>query len=64
MCLSTVYLTSNGQVEKVMQDVAKMEAKDDGFIFENLFGENKFVKGQLKKVDFIEDNSVILEDNP
>jgi len=64
MCLSTVYLTSNGQVEKIMQDVAKMESKDDGFILENLFGENKFVRGQLKKVDFIEDNSVILEDNP
>jgi len=64
MCLSTVYLMSNGQVEKIMQDVAKMESKDDGFILENLFGENKFVKGQLKKVDFIEDNSVILEDNP
>ena len=39
MCLSTVYVTSNGEMEKVMQDVAKMEAKDDGFVFENLFGE-------------------------
>ncbi len=63
MCLSAVYLTSNGDVEKVMQDVARMEAKDDGFILENLFGENKFIRGQLKKVDFVEENSVILEDN-
>lgn len=63
MCLSTVYLASKGNVEKVMQDVAKMETKDDGFIFENLFGENKFVRGQLKRVDFVEDNSIILEDN-
>lgn len=62
MCLSTVYIDAEGQLKKIMADVAGMEAKDDGFVFVNLFGEEKFVRGRLKSADFVDDNSVILEE--
>jgi len=64
MCLSTVYIDADGQLRKIMEDVAGMEAKDDGFMFVNLFGEGKFVRGRLKSMDFVDDNSVILEEWP
>ena len=62
MCLSKVYIHSNGEPKEVMQEVAYMEAKDDGFLFFNLFGENIFIKGTLRSVDFIDENSVILDE--
>lgn len=62
MCLSKVYINSNGESKEVMREVAYMEAKDDGFLFFNLFGENIFIKGTLRSVDFIDENSVILDE--
>jgi len=62
MCLSTLYIDADGQLKKIMEEVAGMKAKDDRFIFTNLFGHEKFVRGRLKSMDFVDDNSVILED--
>ena len=62
MCLSTVYMDAEGQLKKIMEDVAGMTAKDDGFVFVNLFGEDKFIQGRLKSVDFVDENAIILEE--
>ena len=59
MCLSTVYIDSNGQLKKVMQDVARMEARDDGFLLVDLFGEEVFIQGELKSMDFAEGRSIL-----
>jgi len=61
MCLSTVCIDSNGRLKEVMKDVACMEAKNDGFMLTNLFGEEKFVQGKLKRMDFLEGQSILLE---
>lgn len=61
MCLSTVYLDSNGQLTQVMQEVARLEAREDGYVFVNLFGEEKFVRGRLMRMDFVDDNAIVLE---
>lgn len=61
MCLSTVYIETKGQRQKVMQDVAKMELSNEGYLLSGLLGDQKWVDGRIKKIDFIDDHSVILE---
>jgi len=61
MCLSTVYINSGERQKVVMQDVAQMKANSDGFLLIGLLGEEKFVKGQIKSVDFVDKHSVVLE---
>jgi predicted RNA-binding protein len=63
MCLSTVYMDSNGKMTKVLQDVARMEASEDGYVFVDLFGEETFVRGRLMRMDFVDDNAIVLEDH-
>jgi len=61
MCLSNVFhVGSDGQQEEVMRDVAQMEARDNGFLLIGLLGEQKFVQGEVKSVDFIDRHSVVL----
>lgn len=61
MCLSIVYTDSGEGKEETMRDVAKIEAQDDGFVLINLFGEQEFVRGRIKSIDFLDDHSVVLE---
>jgi predicted RNA-binding protein len=61
MCLSTVYIQTKGQRQKVMQDVAKMEFNNEGYLLTGLLGDQKMVDGRIKKIDFVDDHSVILE---
>jgi predicted RNA-binding protein len=63
MCLSTVYNDSGEGQEEIMREVSQMEAKDDGFVLINLFGEQEFVRGKIKSIDFIDEHSVVLEKN-
>ncbi|MCK4986954.1 MAG: CooT family nickel-binding protein [Desulfobacterales bacterium] len=61
MCLSTVYIQTKGQRQKVMQDVAKMESNNEGYLLIGLLGDQKMVTGRIQKIDFVDDHSVILE---
>lgn len=61
MCLSTVYLEAEGRRTKLLEDVARMEANDDGYVFTTLFGDDTFVRGQLMGIDFVEDNAIVLK---
>ncbi|MGB9439626.1 MAG: CooT family nickel-binding protein [Desulfobacterales bacterium] len=61
MCLCTVYIQSKDRRIKVMQDVAQMEYSQEGYLLIGLLGDQKFVKGSIKSVDFVEDHSVVLE---
>ena len=61
MCLSTVFIKSGDQRVEVMQDVAEMEYKNEGYLLIGLLGDEYFVKGKIKKIDFVDDHSVILE---
>jgi len=61
MCLSTVYIESDTGKEEFMQDVAEMEAEGDGFFLVSLFGERRFIKGSIKRVDFVDEHTVEME---
>jgi len=61
MCLSNVfYIDSNGQQQEVMQDVARMEAHNNGYLLTGLLGEQKFVQGGVRTIDFVDKHSVVL----
>jgi predicted RNA-binding protein len=61
MCLSNVfYVDSNGHQQEVMRDVAQMEAHNNGFLLIGLLGEQKFVQGKVRTVDFVDKHSVVL----
>jgi predicted RNA-binding protein len=64
MCLSNVfYVDLNGQQQEVMRDVAQMEAHDNGFLLTGLLGEQKFVQGDVRAIDFVYKHSVVLDSN-
>jgi predicted RNA-binding protein len=61
MCLSNVfYIDSSGQQQEVMRDVAQMEAHNNGFLFTGLLGEQKFVRGIVRTIDFVNKHRVVL----
>jgi len=61
MCLGTVYIQSGDRRIKVMQDVAQMESNQKGYLLIGLLGDQKFVKGRIKSIDFVDDHTVVLE---
>lgn len=61
MCIATVYLDTGGELEEAMQDVIYIEAENSRFRLINLVGEEKYLKGQLKSIDFWEKHSVVIE---
>jgi predicted RNA-binding protein len=61
MCLSTVYIQSEDRRLKVMQDVARMEYNQEGYLLIGLLGEQKLVKGVIRKIDFVDDHLVIID---
>jgi len=64
MCLSNVFFVDlDGQQQEIMQDVARMEAQNSGFLLTGLLGEQKFVQGELRTIDFVDKHSVVLGTN-
>lgn len=61
MCIATIYLDDGKQREEVMRDVVQLEAEKDGFLLVTLLGEEKFIKGRLKSIDFLREHSVIIQ---
>ncbi len=61
MCVATVYIESNGGLEEAMAEVIRVEVEDGGLWLTNLLGEEKYVRGTLKSIDFWEEHSVIVE---
>ncbi len=64
MCLSTVYMNSGDEQSEIMKDVAQIEAEGQGFWLINLFGEKKFIKGDIQTVDLVDGHLVMLSRNP
>ena len=61
MCIATVYLDTGGELEEAMQDVIYIEAENSRFRLINLVGEEKYLEGKLKRIDFWEEHSVVIE---
>lgn len=61
MCLAVVYVDRGDGKKEAMQDVIRMEAENSGYRLVSLLGEEKFVEGQLKIVDFFKEHFVLIE---
>lgn len=61
MCLSTVFVYEDGKKHEVMEQVAYVEAKNNGFLLIGLLGDKKFIQGKIKSLDFVDEHSVVLE---
>jgi len=61
MCIATIYFDDGRQRDEVMRDVVQLEAEKDGFLLVSLLGEEKFIKGRLKSIDFLREHSVIIQ---
>ena len=61
MCIATVYLDTGGKLEEAMQDVVYIEAENSRFRLVNLVGEEKYLDGKLKRIDFWEEHAVVIE---
>jgi predicted RNA-binding protein len=61
MCIATVYVETGAQREEVMRDVILVQAENSGFLLVTLLGEEKFLEGRLKSIDFLREHSVVFE---
>ena len=53
MCEATVYLAEDGREKKIMQDVVLVQPEGDAWLLVTLLGEQKLVRGTIKKLDFL-----------
>ena len=61
MCLSTVFIDKGSIQEEFMRDVARIQAVGEGFYFIDLFGERKFFKGEITRIDFVDEHAIVLK---
>ncbi|MBU2498664.1 MAG: CooT family nickel-binding protein [Proteobacteria bacterium] len=61
MCLSTVYMDLGNEQKEIMKDVARIEAEGQGFWLINLFGERKFIEGNIQTINLMDGHFVMLE---
>ena len=53
MCLSRVYVDSNGENELLMEEVASLKFEKGSLLLKNLFGEEKKIEANVKQIDFM-----------
>ncbi|MFZ0611500.1 MAG: CooT family nickel-binding protein [Desulfobacterales bacterium] len=63
MCLATVYLNNVEAQNRMMKDVALIEAEGDGFWLIDLFGERRFVSGRIQSLSFT-DGQCLMANKP
>jgi predicted RNA-binding protein len=60
MCEAKAFLVTGEHEEEIMRDVVLVQPEDDSFILINLLGEQKLVRGSIKRIDFLK-HIIVLE---
>jgi predicted RNA-binding protein len=60
MCESSAYLVQDGKEELILENVEELFNEGDKVKIINLFGDQKIVDAELKKISFV-DNKIIFE---
>lgn len=63
MCESKAYLVSEEGEQLVLEDVTSLQPEQDGYQLVTLFGERKYVRGQIKEIDLLK-HRILLKPNP
>ena len=53
MCETTVYVSDDGEEQKVMEDVVLVQPEDDAYLLVNILGEQKLVQGRIERIDLL-----------
>jgi len=61
MCLAVVYVNLGEGKKEAMQNVVRIEAENRGYRLVGLLGEEKYIEGRVRIVDFLEEHSVLIE---
>ncbi len=60
MCESSAYLVQDGKEELILENVEELFNEGDKVKIINLFGDQKIIDAELKKISFV-DNKIIFE---
>ena len=61
MCESHAYLKKNdGTFELILESVDVVEPQEDGLMLTTIFGEQRYVKGRILKMELV-DHRILLE---
>ena len=63
MCEANAYLIRNSHETLVMEAVDKVEPEGDGIKLISIFGDQKFIKGQIKSLSLVDHKIYIEETN-
>lgn len=53
MCEATVYLADDSREKEIMRDVVLLQPEGDAWLLVTLLGEQKLIRGTIKKLDFL-----------
>jgi predicted RNA-binding protein len=56
-----VYVEADGGLEKLMDEVIRIDVENGKLRLTDLLGKEKYVQGKLRSIDFWEEHSVIVE---
>lgn len=62
MCEANAYIQREGKEELILENVDLLEAGENTLRISNIFGEEKVVKGRLKRFS-LRDNKIVLIEN-
>ncbi len=60
MCEAKAFLVTDDHEEEIMRDVVLVQPEGENFVLINLLGEQKLVRGIIKRIDFLK-HTIILE---
>lgn len=60
MCEAKAFFVTDDREEEIMRDVILVQPEGDSFVLINLLGEQKLVRGSIKRIDFLK-HTIVLE---
>ncbi len=61
MCEANAYLIKDKDSEIIMESVDKVEPENDGILLTSIFGEQKFIKGNIESLSLVDHKIYIKE---
>ncbi|MEM2249513.1 MAG: CooT family nickel-binding protein [Candidatus Bathyarchaeia archaeon] len=60
MCEAKAFLVTDDHEEEIMRDVVLVQPEGENFLLVNLLGEQKLVRGSIRRIDFLK-HTIVLE---
>lgn len=62
MCEANAYLAKDGSEELLMENVDVVRPAGDSLFMQDIFGEQRWIKGRITEMNLVEHRIVIVED--